>query len=66
MTNLPKLVFTIEETCQLLSLSRTTIWKLVKSKKLKVCRVGRRVLFTLQAIQDFLDQQEARARPIKL
>ena len=57
MNTLPKLVFTIEEACQILKVSRTTIWRLVRRKKLKTFRIGRRVLFTLEALQDFLGQQ---------
>jgi len=56
MNTFPKLVYTVEETCQILKVSRTTVWKLVRGKKLKTVRIGRRVLFTLQALQDFLGQ----------
>ena len=56
-TNLPKLVFTVPETCKLLGdISRSTLWKLTKAKNgLKPIRIGRRVFFTLSAINAFLD-----------
>lgn len=55
-TDLPKLVFTIPETCQLLGgISRSTLWKLCRARRLKPVRIGRRVLFSLTAINAFLD-----------
>jgi excisionase family DNA binding protein len=54
--NLPQLIYTVREAVQITRLSRTTLWKAVKSGKLKTCRIGaRRVLFTLTALQDFLN-----------
>jgi excisionase family DNA binding protein len=54
-TNLPRLTFTVREVCQSLQISRTTLWKLVRSRKLKPLRIGRRVLFTMEALQAFLN-----------
>jgi excisionase family DNA binding protein len=55
MESLPKLVYTVKEACRILRVSRTTVWKLVQSKKLKAVRIGRRVLFTPKAIEEFLN-----------
>ena len=53
---LPKLVCNIPETCHILGdISRSTLWRLCKAGKLKPVRIGRRVLFTLRAINDFLN-----------
>lgn len=35
---------TIQETCQLLGLSRTTLWRVIKQGKLKTTKFGRRVI----------------------
>jgi excisionase family DNA binding protein len=50
----PKLTYSIPETCKVLQISRTTLWKLVKSRRLKPLRIGRRVLFTTRALEEFL------------
>ena len=50
-----KLTYTISETCRALQISRTTLWKLVKSRRLKPVRIGRRVLFTTRALEEFLN-----------
>jgi hypothetical protein len=53
---LPKLVYTIKETETITQLKRTTLWKAVRSGKLRKVNTGTdRVLFTLQAIEEFLN-----------
>jgi len=55
MENSPKLTYTISEVCQVLQISRSTLWKHTKAKNgLKPVRIGRRVFFTLSAINEFL------------
>jgi excisionase family DNA binding protein len=53
-TGTPKLTYSIPEACKALQISRTTLWKLVKSRRLKPLRIGRRVLFTTRALEEFL------------
>ncbi len=56
MADLPKLTYTVQEAIRLTNLSRCTLWRAVVRGKLKKCRTGtRRLLFTLQALQEFLD-----------
>jgi len=52
-TNVPKLTYSIPEVCEALQISRTTLWKLVRSRRLKPVRIGRRVLFSLRAVEEF-------------
>lgn len=54
-TDTPKLTYSIAEVCKALQISRTTLWKLVKSRRLKPVRIGRRVLFSLRVIDEFLN-----------
>ena len=56
MNSLPKIVYSIKEATQITDLSRTTLWKAVRDGKLQCVRIGRRVLFTLQALEEFLAQ----------
>lgn len=61
-TDIPKLTYSVPETCKALQISRTTLWKLVKARRLKPVRIGRRVLFTTRALEEFLnDDRPARA-----
>ena len=55
-TNLPRpRLFEVKEVCEMLRISRTTLWKLVKAKKIKVTRIYKRVLFSQKQIDDFLN-----------
>ena len=53
--NVPKLTYSIPGVCEALQISRTTLWKLVRSRRLKPVRIGRRVLFSLKAVEEFLN-----------
>jgi len=56
---LPKLAYNLEETIRITGLKRTTLWKAVKSGKLKKCYTGTdRLLFTLEAIREFLTKRK--------
>jgi len=53
---LPKIAYNVEETIRITGLKRTTLWKAVKSGKLRKCYTGTdRLLFTLEAIKEFLN-----------
>jgi len=58
--SLPKLLYSITEAQEILCISRTTLWRLVRRKKLKPTRVGTRVLFTLESLQDYVTQTTRR------
>ena len=57
--NVPKLTYSIPEVCEALQISRTTLWKLVRSRRLKPVRIGRRVLFSLKAVEEFLNPERS-------
>jgi len=44
--------YSIAETCKMLGLSRTTIWRLIKNNQLKVTKIGARVIITQQEIDN--------------
>ena len=54
MAPLPCLALTIDEAAEVLRLSRCTVLELVGEKRLRVVRVGRRVIIPIRAIEDFL------------
>jgi excisionase family DNA binding protein len=61
-TDTRKLTYSIPEACKALQISRTTLWKLVKSRRLKPVRIGRRVLFTTRALEEFLNGDRTACR----
>jgi excisionase family DNA binding protein len=61
-TDIPKLTYSIPEACKALQISRTTLWKLVKARRLKPVRIGRRVIFTTRALEEFLNADRTARR----
>ena len=51
---LPCLALTVEEAAEVLRLSRCTVLELVGEGRLRVVRVGRRVIIPTKAVEDFL------------
>lgn len=55
----PQLVLTISEVCELLRVSRTKLWQLVKQKKLKKLTFGgRRALFSYEEVQRLVHEDQ--------
>src|SRR5215510_1460871 len=50
----PKLTYSVPQVCRALQISRTPLWKLVRSRRLKPVRIGRRVLFSLKSVEELL------------
>jgi len=50
----PKLAFTIPEVCDAIGLSRSMIYKEIKAQRLKVKKVGARVLVPVDEIKAWL------------
>lgn len=42
----------LNEACQLLRVSRTTLWRLIKNERLKVTKIGTRVIIARENIYD--------------
>ena len=58
---LPKLVFTAKEVCEILDICRTSLWKLVKSGKLKRLYTGtRRLLFAVKTVEEFINNNQTK------
>jgi excisionase family DNA binding protein len=51
-----KQLLTIADLQEYLSISRTTVFKLMKAKRIRYARVGRRVLFRKSDIDDFIQK----------
>jgi excisionase family DNA binding protein len=51
-----KQLLTIAGLQEYLSISRTTVFNLMKAKRIKYARVGRRVLFRKSDIDDFIQK----------
>lgn len=53
MSNTPA-TMTEAEFCKVVNISRTTAWSLRKQKKLSHCRVGNKILYTPEQVEQFL------------
>jgi predicted site-specific integrase-resolvase len=56
-----KLTYTEAEFCRRVGISRTTAWNLRRKGKLQHCRVGAKILYTQQHLEDFIS---AHQRPL--
>ncbi len=56
MTNLEKLTYTPKEMAQVLGLSLTTVFRLIKKKEIPVIRVGRKVLIPKDKLKEWIDK----------
>jgi excisionase family DNA binding protein len=54
--SMDKQLLTIAELMEYLSISRTTVFKLMKDKRIKYAKVGRRVLFRKSDIDEFIQK----------
>jgi excisionase family DNA binding protein len=52
----PKLAVTAQEAAAMLSISVRTIWREVQSGRLRIKRQGKRVLFPVKWLQEWLEQ----------
>lgn len=51
----PPLTYTVRQACNALQIGRTTLWALVKQKKIKPLYIGRRVLFSRDELLRFVN-----------
>ena len=56
----PKLGYSFKEAQKITGVGRTTLWKAIDEGRLKCFRVGRRVLFSLKHLQDFMESYESK------
>jgi excisionase family DNA binding protein len=57
----PPILVTINEAMRLLSVKRTTVYKLIAAKKLKLKKIGRRSLITFDSIRELVEEDEEEA-----
>lgn len=51
-------LYTVEELCDLLHVTKRSVYEWLKTGKLNGCKVGRRWLFTEKQVSDFLNATE--------
>lgn len=54
MENIMKLSLTVDETCKAIGIGRTKFYALVKAKKLKAVKIGKRTYVLLAELERFL------------
>ncbi len=52
---MPRLTFTVSESAEILGVSRTTAYELVRSGALPCVRLGRRIVITRRTLEELLD-----------
>ncbi len=57
MVAIEKLLVTVEQAVEILSLSRRTLWKLTKEGKLPAVRHGRAVRYAVEDLRRYVEQQ---------
>lgn len=57
MTALPRQLLTLNETAELLAISRTGIYRLVRRGELSPVKIGQRLRFRPEHIEEFLRRQ---------
>ena len=59
-TESEKKLLSVKETAKILGVSERTVWAVTAPRgKLVSCKVGCRVLYSVKAIEKFIEQQEA-------
>ena len=57
-----KKLLSVKETAKVLGVSERTVWTITAPRgRLVSCRLGQRVLYSVRAIEKFIEQQEAEA-----
>jgi excisionase family DNA binding protein len=56
----PKRLWSVAETAELLGVSKAMIYHLQKTNRLRVCRIGRRVLVPLEDLERLINSRESR------
>ena len=52
----PERNLTRDEVCELLKVSKVTLWKLTKEKKINAITIGRRVLYAESEVKRYLEE----------
>jgi excisionase family DNA binding protein len=63
--NHAKMAYTIEEACELVSLSRAQLYRLIDLQEIGSIKVGRARRITSRQLDVFLSQQEGRSGPVQ-
>lgn len=61
--SVPKFAFTLEEAAEALNIGRTLSYAMAADGRLRVVRIGRKILVPVTEIQAFLDRESATPNP---
>jgi excisionase family DNA binding protein len=61
-----KISYSVRQAAELSDLSERSIWRLIRDKKLPVCKIGKRCLITRKSLISFIEsQQDASGLPVR-
>ena len=58
MTEQYKQFYSVPETAELLCISKSKMWKVVRNQEIKIMKIGHRVIITNEAIREFVDKNQ--------
>ena len=58
MTEQYKQFYSVPETAELLCISKSKMWKVVRNQEIKIMKIGHRVIITNEAIKEFVDKNQ--------
>lgn len=56
--NVPKLAFTISEACRSIGISRSKLYELISTGRLRVNKIGSRTIIPAQSLYALIDDQD--------
>ncbi|MGA2080244.1 MAG: helix-turn-helix domain-containing protein [Holophaga sp.] len=59
---IPKLAFTVEEAAEALNIGKTSTYAMIEEGRLRVVRLGRKILIPVTELQAFLDREMGSAK----
>ncbi|MGL5823785.1 MAG: helix-turn-helix domain-containing protein [Nocardioides sp.] len=61
-TATPRLAYRVERAAEALSISRSALYELIRSRQIRSFTIGRTRLISHSALTDYLDEQDGRLR----
>lgn len=62
--SLPKVGYSMKEAQTITGLGKTTLWEAIANGKLKCFKVGRRTLFSMKHLEDFMALHDTNGREV--
>ena len=58
-----RMAYSVEETCELLSVKKTNLYRMMKEGEIKAIKIGERTMFRHTDLEDFLSDEKRNFKP---